>query len=153
MSSASPERIQIRVTDELVNAGNRPLHSLEVRLPEGRVFGEQNLRMTIDGAEVSPARSSPSDPRMMSAPFAPVWQEDDTRKVTTEWELLPQFSPRGTIVASPEGFFIADETALPLWQTPHGIFPRGGTIPEKEVLTVVTPAAFRVLAPGKQLNS
>lgn len=152
VSSATPGRIQIRVADELVNAGDRPLHSLEVRLPEGRAFGEQNLRMTIDGTEVSPQRTSPGDPRMMRAPFNPVWKESETRKVVTEWELLPQFSPRGTVVASPEGFFIADETALPLWQTPLGIFPRGGTIPGQQLLTVVAPRDFRVLASGKPLK-
>jgi hypothetical protein len=152
VAGASLDRIEIRVTDELVNAGDRPLHSLEVRLPEGRAFGERNLRMTIDGAEASPERSSPGDPRQTRAPFVPVWKVNETRKVVTEWELMPQFSPRGTIVVSPEGFFIADETALPLWQTPFGVFPRGGTIPEKELLTVIAPADFRVLAPGKALK-
>jgi hypothetical protein len=152
VSSTSRESIQIRVTDELINAGNRPLHSLDVRLPEARAFGERNLRMTIDGTDVSPVRDSPIDPRMMSAPFSPAWNENETRKVVTEWELMPEFTPRGAIVASPDGFFIANETALPLWQTPLGIFPRGGTIPAKELLTVIASADFRVLAPGKPMK-
>jgi hypothetical protein len=150
--SASPGRIHIRVTDKLVNAGDRPLHSLEVRLPQESALGEQNLRVQIEGAAVSPQRSSPIDPRMMSAPFDPVWRQDETRSIVAEWDLTPQFSPRGTIVASPDGFFIADETALPLWQTPKGVFPRGGTIPAKDLVTVVSPPDFRVLAPGKPLK-
>ena len=64
----------------------------------------------------------------------------------------PESSARGTIVASPDGFFIADETALPLWQTPNGVFARGGTNPDKELLTVFAPPDFRVLAPGKALK-
>jgi aminopeptidase N len=63
--------------------------------------------------------------------------------------LLPSSSERGTIVASADGFFVADETALPLWQTPLGLFARGGTIPDKEILIVFAPADFRILAPGK----
>ena len=152
VSSDSPGRIHIRVVDQLVNAGDRTLHSLEVRLPEGPEFGQRNLRVEIDGTEVSPQRSSPIDARMMSAPFDPPWQQNDKRTVVTEWDLAPEFSPRGTILASPEGFVIADETALPLWQTPRGIFARGGTIPEKELLTITSPPDFRVLAPGKRLK-
>jgi hypothetical protein len=152
VSSAAPGRIHFHVVDELENAGDRPLRSLEVRLPEGRVFGEQNLRVVIEGTEVSPQQSSQADVRMMRAPFDPPWQQNEKRKVVTEWDLVPESSARGTIVASPDGFFIADETALPLWQTPNGIFARGGTEPAKELLTVLAPPDFHVLAPGKALK-
>ncbi|HXR09564.1 MAG TPA: hypothetical protein VN792_02245 [Candidatus Acidoferrales bacterium] len=152
VSRAAPGRIHFQVADELENAGDRPLRSLEVRLPEGPVFGEQNLRVLIEGAEVSPRHSSQTDVRMMRAPFDSPWQQNEKRKVVTEWDLAPESSARGTIVASPVGFFIADETALPLWQTPNGIFARGGTNPDKELLTVFTPPDFRVLAPGKALK-
>lgn len=152
VAADSPGRIHVRITDQLVNAGNRTLRSLDVRLPEGPQFGQENLRVQIQGAEVSPVRDSPTDARMMRAPFDPPWKENDRRTVVTEWDLVPEFSPRGTIVASPNGFFIADETAFPLWQTPHGLFAKGGTIPDRELLTVAAPADFRVLAPGKALK-
>jgi hypothetical protein len=152
VAADSPGRIHIRITDQMVNAGDRPLRSLDVRLPEGPQFGQENLRVQIQGTEISPVRDSPVDARMMRAPFDPPWQRNDKRTVVTEWDLVPEFSPRGTIVASPTGFFIADETALPLWQTPRGLFARGGAIPNKELLTVVAPEGFRVLAPGKALK-
>jgi hypothetical protein len=152
VSGAAPGRIHFHVADELENAGDRPLRSLEIRLPEGPVFGEQNLRVVIEGAEISPQRSSPTDVRMMRAPFDPPWPQNEKRSVVTEWDLVPESSARGTIVASPSGFFIADETALPLWQTPYGVFARGGTNPDKELLTVFAPPDFRVLAPGKALK-
>ncbi len=152
VSSAAPGRIHIHVVDELENAGDRPLRSLEVRLPEGPVFGEQNLRVLIEGVEVSLQHGSDTDSRMMRAPFDPPWEQNEKRKVVTEWDLLPESSDRGTIVASPDGFFIADETALPLWQTPNGVFAVGGANPGKELLTVFAPQDFRVLAPGKPLK-
>jgi hypothetical protein len=152
VSPATPSRIHFHVADELENAGDRPLRSLEVRLPEGRVFGEENLRVVIEGAEVSAQRSSPTDVRMMRAPFDPPWPQNEMRKVVTEWDLVPESSARGTIVASRDGFFVADETALPVWQTPIGVFPRGGRDPAKELLTVFSPPDFRVLAPGKALK-
>jgi hypothetical protein len=152
VSGAAPSRIHFHVADELENAGDRPLRSLEVRLPEGRVFGEQNLRVVIEGAEVSAQHSSKTDARMMRAPFDPPWPQNEKRKVITEWDLVPESSARGTIVASADGFFVADETALPIWQTPNGVFARGGTDPAKELLTVFAPPDFRVLAPGKALK-
>jgi hypothetical protein len=152
VSSAAPGRIHFHVVDVLENAGDRPLRSLEVRLPDGPEFGEQNLRVVIEGAEVSPQRTSRKDVRMMRAPFDPPWAQNEKRKIVTEWDLVPESSARGTIAASPDGFFIVDETALPLWQTPYGVFARGGTNPGKELLTVFAPPNFRVLAPGKALK-
>jgi hypothetical protein len=152
VSGAAPGRIHFHVADELENAGDRPLRSLEVRLPEGPVFGEQNLRVLIEDAEVSAQHSSQTDVRMMRAPFDPPWRQNERRKVVTEWDLVPKASARGTFVASPDGFFIADETAFPLWQTPNGVFARGGANPGKEILTLFSPPDFRVLAPGKALK-
>jgi len=152
VSRAAPGRIHFHVVDELENAGDRPLRSLIVRLPEGRVFGVQNLRVLIEGMEVSPQRSSQTDARMMRAPFDPPWEQNEMRKVVAEWDLVPESTARGTIVASSEGFFVADETALPLWQTPNGVFAKGGTKPSKELLTVFAPPDFHVLAPGKPLK-
>ena len=152
VSSASPDSIHFHVVDQLENDGDRRLRSLQVRLPEGPEFGGQNLRVLIEGAEVSPKHSSDMDSRMMRAPFDPPWKQNEKRNIVTEWDLMPETSVRGTIAASPEGFFIADETALPLWQTPNGIFAVGGTKPDKELLTVFAPRDFRVLAPGKPLK-
>jgi hypothetical protein len=145
----APGSIHFRVADELENNGDRPLSSLNVRLPEAPAFGAQNVRVQIEGTPVTPERSSPTDMRMVAAPFAPVWEQNAKRRIVTEWDLSPESSERGTIVASPQGFFVADETALPLWQTPRGVFAVGGTFPAKEVLTVIAPQDFRVLAAGK----
>jgi hypothetical protein len=152
VSRAAPDRIHFHIADELENAGDRPLRSLEVRLPEGPAYGTQNLRVLVEGAEVSARHSSQIDARMMRAPFDPPWGQNDRRSVVTEWDLVPEASARGTIGASPDGFYIADETALPLWQTPNGFFARGGKTPLKELLTVFAPPDFRVLAPGKALK-
>jgi hypothetical protein len=152
VSSNSPGHIHLHVVDELSNNGDRPMHSLEVRLPETPSFGEKNMRVLIESTEVSPVRSSRVDPRMMSEPFNPAWMQNEKRKIVTEWELTPEGLPRGTIAASTDGFFIADETALPLWQTPNGVFAVGGTKPAQELLAVFAPPDFRVLAPGKPLK-
>ena len=51
-STAAPDQLHIRVVDHFNNAGDRPLHSLEVRVPEDPSYGIRNLRMTVDGNKV-----------------------------------------------------------------------------------------------------
>jgi hypothetical protein len=148
VSSGDPDQLHIRVVDHFDNVGDRPLRSLEVRLPEGPPFEAQNVRMTTDGKEVSP-HGSTLDPGMMRAAFDPVWEQQQLREIVTEWDLMPQPSTRGTVAVSAGAFYIADEAALPLWQAPNGVFTKGGPNPEDETLTVSVPADFRVLAPGK----
>jgi hypothetical protein len=125
---------------------------MEVRLPEGPTFGSQNLRVTVDGREVSPRRVTDADLQLMRAPLDPVWEQHQTREIISEWDLMPEPAGRGTVAASAEAFYVADETALPLWQAPSGVFARGGPDPMDSNLTVVAPADFRVLAPGKPLK-
>lgn len=150
--ATSGAALHIKVVDLLDNAGNRPLRSLEVRLPDGPTFGSRNLRVTIDGRAVSPQSASDSDRRLMSTPFDPVWKRNEPREIVTEWDLTPEPEGRGTVAASGDAFYIADETALPLWQPPRGVFTRGGPIPLNATLTVITPSDFRVLALGKALK-
>ena len=143
--------IHFRVVDDLHNSGDRTLHSLEVRLPQGPAFGDANVQLVVAGREVSPQHASRSDFRMMLAPFDPAWEQNEKRQILSEWDLAPEAAARGTIASSPKGFFIADPTALPLWQTPSGFFARGGANPDKELLTISAPPEFRVLAPGKRV--
>jgi hypothetical protein len=145
-------RLHVRVVDRFDNAGDRPLRSMEVRLAEGPTVGSQNLRLTVDGREVSPQRVNDADLGLMRAPFDPVWEQHQAREIITEWDLMPEPAGRGTVAASGEAFYVADETALPLWQAPRGVFRRGGPDPMDSILTVVAPADFRVLAPGKPLK-
>jgi hypothetical protein len=141
--------LHIRVVDFFKNAGNRPLQSIEVRLPEGPTFGSRNFHLTIDGRSVSPESASGADPRLMIAPLDPVWMRNQPREIVTEWDEIPEPGGRGTVAASEQAFYIADESALPLWQAPKGIFARGGPNPLTAMLTVIAPPDFLVLAPGR----
>jgi hypothetical protein len=153
VSAGAPEQLHIRVVDHFDNVGDRPLRSLEVRLPEGPGFGAQNVRMTADGKDISLEHSSDLDQRMMRAAFDPAWEQQQPREIVTEWDLTPETSARGTVAASAAAFYIADAMALPLWQPPSGVFTQGGPVPVDETLTVSVPADFRVLAPGKPEKS
>jgi hypothetical protein len=153
VSTGAPGRIHLKVTDRLENTGNRKLDSLAVRLPDAPSFGAQNLRVLIEGKAINPPHISKTDTRMVSATFNPPWQQTEKREIVAEWDLAPEASTRGNVAASADGFFVADETALPLWQTPNGIFAKGGLIPDNELLSVFVPPDYRVLAPGKLLKA
>ena len=144
--------IHVRINDRFENTGDRSLHSMEVRLPEGPTFPLQNLRMTINGHEVPPQRASDADHPFMHTLFDPVWQQHQSREIATEWDLMADSAGGGTAGSSAVAFYVADETALPLWQAPSGVFARGGPDPMNASLTVIAPADFRVLAPGKPLK-
>jgi hypothetical protein len=152
-TSDAPGKLHVRVVDHLENAGNRKLESLDVRLPQSPIFGTQNLRVTIEGKETLPQNSSLIDRRMMREAFDPPWEQKQPREIVTEWDINPGSSARGTVAASANGFYIADETALPLWQVPVGVFSVGEADPALEMLTVHAPADFRILAPGEALKS
>lgn len=151
-SAASPEQLQVRVVDHFDNVGNLPLRSLEVHLPEGSNYGSQNMRVTIDGKEVSPEHSSNADQQMMRASLDPEWERPRSHEIVTEWSVMPWPPAQGAVAAPAAAFYIADETALPLWQPPASFFTQAGPIPDKEILTVFTPPDFHVLAPGKLLK-
>jgi hypothetical protein len=153
VSAGAPEKLHIRVVDQFDNVGDRSLRSLEVRLPEGPSLGVQKVRMTMDGKEVSPEHSSELDQRMMRAAFDPAWEQQQPREIVTEWDLMPEASARSTVAASAAAFYIADATALPLWQPPSGVFTQGGPVPKDETLAVSAPADFRILASGKPVKS
>jgi hypothetical protein len=63
--------IHVAAEYRLKNTGNRPLDSLDVRLP-GRRFGMANLAISIDGALVAPS-SSPDNPRDTLLRFPSSW--------------------------------------------------------------------------------
>ena len=152
-SVSPPEALHIRVVDHFDNVGNFPIRFLEARLPEGANYGSQNLRMKIDGQQVSPEQNSDMDRNMdhtmMRASFDPVWEEHRPREIITEWDMGRESPAQGTVAASATAFYIADEAAFPLWQPPGGHFTQGGPTPNAETLTVVTPPDFRVLASGQ----
>lgn len=150
--AGAPGTLHIRVVDHLVNAGDRKLASLEVRLPDGPGFGTQNIGVAIAGKNTLLDQSSIIDPRMNRVVFDPPWEQQQRALIVTEWDLVPKLSARGSVAATAEGFYIADETALPIWQTPTGIFSVGTAVPDRELLTVLAPADFRILAPGKALK-
>lgn len=150
--AGEPGTLHVRVVDHLVNAGDRKLDSLEVRLPQGPAFGTRNLRVAVEGKEIQPQQSSTVDQRMMRAAFVSSWEQRQRSLIVTEWDLAPKSPARGSVAATAEGFYIADETALPIWQTPPGIFSVGTPSPDRELLTVFAPPDFRILAPGKALK-
>src|SRR5712692_1455405 len=145
----APERLQVRVVDRFENVGDRPLRSLDARLPGGSERGTENFRVTIDGRRVLAQRIPGGDQRLIRAPFDPVWEQRQPREIVTDWEFPAVPPDQGSVAASAVAFYVGGETVLPLWQPPQGIFVRGGPYPMQEDLTVFAPADFRVLASGK----
>jgi hypothetical protein len=152
VSPSTAEQLHIRVVDRFDNVGDRPLRSMEVRLPEGPNSGIQAVRMTVNTGKIVPEHNSEVDRRMMRAAIDPEWKQLQPREIVAEWDIKPGQSDSG-VATSAAAFYILDVTALPLWQPPYGIFTSGGPDPVDETLTVSAPADFRILAPGTPIKN
>ena len=76
-------------------------------MPDVADFGVRNLRVTVEGNEVSPEHGSNRDRRLMRLVFDPAWEQPQPREIITEWDLPSEPSARGTIGISAAGFCMA----------------------------------------------
>jgi len=148
-----PPRLEIGVTDRVSSIGSVPLRSLDVRMPDENSQGATGLKISMNGQEISLVHDPSSDDRrMMRLNFVGGWERPERREFISSWILASQQTARGTIGQSAQAFFVADDTALPLWQPPSGIFSTGKSIPQKETLDVTVPSDYKVMAGGKQIS-
>jgi hypothetical protein len=151
-SPDAPERLHVRVVDRFENVGDRPLHSLDARLPGELERASDNFRVTIDGRNILAQRISGGGQRLIRAPFDPAWERGQPREIVTDWDSPASSADRGSVAASAVAFYVGGDAVSPLWQPPHGIFVRGGPDPAQASLTVLAPPDFRVLASGKPVG-
>lgn len=147
--SGTPPEIRIRIVDQMENTGDRPLRSLKANLPPAAIMPAKTLSVTVDGQKNSPEIAGENGSRSLQLTVHPVWKRNQSREIVTEWRVSPETSSSRYIGSQARAFYIADVTALPLWQAPQGIFTRGGPDARKQSLTIFAPPDFRVLGPGQ----
>lgn len=143
-------RPSIHVTAEyrLKNIGNRPLDSLDVRLPSRR-FGMANLTISIDGALVAPS-SSPDNPRDTLLRFPSSWPIGVVHSISFAYDFPAAPEQHGAIAFSAEAFSLPAEGWTPALPQERGVFGFGGVPPKEWDLTIRVPQDFLVHASGKK---
>ena len=154
---AQPQPV-IRVAAEyrLTNTGNRPLDSLNVRLP-GRRFWPQAVEASWDGsAPVS--NVSPDNPRDTLFRFPQSWKLGETHTLKLSYAIpsaleTPQAPGEDEALSfSSDAFFLPAEGWNPELPPARGVFGFGGLPPKRWNLIVEVPAGFLVHASGETTN-
>lgn len=152
----SPPHLEVRATFTLKNTGNAPLDALELSLPDETYFGRQNLRITVEGASVSPqpiavpSSGAAADPPQSSfrISFASPWPQKARRTFVVAYD-LSRTSAGGTILAlAGNSFSLPTAAWYPLVRAPKGLFAEGNRRPARIDLSVRVPDGFLVHAAG-----
>jgi hypothetical protein len=149
-SVTQPAPVHLRVTDRMLNSGNRALDFLDVSLPVALVSGQGNLIMQVDGKTVAPVPLGDDPESPLRVRFDPPWPVRQARDIVLEYDLATGPFGSGVAAATPEGFYLANPRALPFWVTPVGVFAKGDLLTREERFELSLPSDFRLLASGKQ---
>lgn len=150
-----PPHLHILVSDRITNIGNQPLDSLVAELPTGPTFGMQNLRVTVEGEDAEPHLIPAPAVRLYKIPFEPAWTMSNASQqhsVVFEYDLAPQPGGRGTVSISADDYHLGDPAAFPIWQTPAGVFSKGGDVPIQMTLHASAPSGDSLVALGQELS-
>jgi hypothetical protein len=151
---SDPPHLHVLVSDRITNVGNQPLDSLVAEMPAGPTFGMQNLRVTVEGEDAEPHLIPAPAVRLYRIPFDPAWTMSGApqqHSVVFEYDLAPQPGGRGTISVSADDFHLGDPTAFPVWQTPAGVFSKGGRTPMQMTLHVEALPGQLLAALGEEI--
>ncbi len=139
--------VQLRITDRIVNTGNRALAYLDVSAPLAPARG--NLSVSIDD-KLMPVEAVEADPGgLLRLRFAPPWPAGSSHQVEFTYDLSTEPVRGGVAGATPSGFYLADPRALPAWLTPVGFFSSSDVLDRDERLFVTIPADFKIITSEK----
>ena len=159
----SPPHLAIRAQYRLANVGTTPLDSIELALPDEKGFGVANLRVRVDGREVTPQRepgqtSAPAEGETAVSemwletwriPFASHWSRRAHKNLVLEYDLAatPATDPRISIASN--AFYLNDSGWFPDPLSAKALFAKDVVRPDPSDLIVDVPANFVATASGE----
>lgn len=145
----SPEpHLTIRGSYKMKNTGNKPLAALEVRLPETKPFALMNLRVEMDGRDITPSAGVDAEGTRITLHFEPPWQHGAKREISIAYELGIKDAVAG--MAGEDAVFLPSGEWYPVWSEPKSALSSGGEPPKKWDLLVQVPADYRIHASGRE---
>jgi hypothetical protein len=138
----------LRITAEyrLLNTGNQPLDSLDVRLP-GRRYRPSSFAISWDRAPL-PHNVSPDNPRDTELRFGQLWKVGEIHTLELAYELASA-AGEDTVGFSADAFYLPSEGWTPQLPQARGLFGFGGVPPRKWLLVIQIPREFLVHASGQ----
>jgi hypothetical protein len=144
--------LHIRARYTLDNSGNSDLNFLDVNFPDEKPFGRTNLRVELNGSEVTPA-NLPAEyrqaaPNMLRIPFDSPWMRKQARELRIEYSFSSPEDSGARITLSEDSFHLGSRDWFPLPQPPKHVFAPYPSRPDRTMYTVQVPTNFLVLARG-----
>ena len=144
VSGAEPA-MRVRAAWQVRNAGNQPLDSVDMELPDAESHDLRDIRVELQGTALDLA---PRRGRIARIRFDPPLAVGEAREITASYELRGIHSePAGTDVTE-QGFLLPPGDWAPALLRPNRAFARGGEAPKKWDMTVRVPVGWRVHASG-----
>jgi hypothetical protein len=139
--AAHPAKVQVQAAYQLRNAGDRPLSSLEARLPRGRRLQASFLQADWDGSalEIAPAIATE---RNSTFTLPASWAVSVRHTLKISYEIASASDAGPGLRFAPDAFFLPAADWSPELLPQSGIFGFGGTPPKKWELTVRLPQGF-----------
>ncbi|HEV2298599.1 MAG TPA: hypothetical protein VGR72_08805 [Candidatus Acidoferrales bacterium] len=157
----APPHLAIRAEYRLANVGNSNLDSIEVGLPGQKSLGRENLRVQINGRDVTPemargegtdegeSSSSESWPAILRIPFSPTWHRKQKRSLVIAYDLTAVADSRGRMYVASNMFFLNDSGWFPNPIAPKSLFAKDLVRPSPSDLRIIVPAGFQALGGGE----
>jgi len=146
----SPPHLQVRATFTLKNSGNAPLDALDLSLPDEKEFGRSNLLITVNGAAVSVAPASTSEPASeLRISLTAPWPQKSSRTVVVSYQLVASPGIAQRVSLDDSSFFLSTDGWCPQPRAPEGLFAKGSGPPKRFDLSVIVPQDFLVHAAGR----
>lgn len=157
----SPPHLAIRAEYRLANTGNAPLDFIDVGLPGHKSFGRENLRVRMEGKNVTPAivrgeeadegESSSSDqwPVAWRIPFSPAWPRKQKRNLSIEYDLTAAIEPRLRMYVSSGMFYLNDSGWFPDPLAPKSLLAKDLFRPDPSDFNVIVPENFLITGSGE----
>ncbi len=141
-------RILVEADYHLRNTGNRPLSSLELRLPGRRRFHIGSARADWDGAELA-FENEPPSPREKLLNFPAPWPVSARHTLHLSAEIVPSSAGENNLSFTSDALFLPAQGWSPELLPAEGLFPTGGVPPRRWDLVVRVPESFIVHSSGK----
>jgi hypothetical protein len=147
-----PPELQVSAQYTLQNSGTTDLAFLDANFPQERAFGRTNIRVEVDGRDVTPANLpvdyQESQPDALRIPLDPPWARKQTRKLSIEYSFRSPDDSGTRITLDQNGFHLGTRGWLPELLPPKHVLAPYPNPPKVASYTVHVPAGFYVLGRG-----
>lgn len=145
---ATESPVSIEAHYVLVNAGNQPLASLDLRLPRSSVLHLVSPSIQWDGQPIPFDRHEDPAGDVVRLSLAEPWPAKQSHALTVKYDIAQGAPNTSQLDFVSDSFYLPPGDAVPSLLPPKGTFSSGGAPPKKWILTMRVPQDFLVHAPG-----